>query len=147
MFRRLLAGLALLACLLTVASVANARSGVGTGKFTGSTEGDFDLSFTVAKKGKSIVKFKTAVVTYCRGGLGNSGPTVKGVSLPRIKVEGNGGFDQTFRSATDETETAIRVSGKIAGSRLKSGKLTYELTGDGTECVTDGPQALSAKRK
>lgn len=135
-------------CALTVPiSAVAADPDARPGTYSGQAQGHYKLSFTINSKTTSILKFRTAVVTYCVTGIGPSGPTVKSVTLPTIKLGRTGRFDKTFTTTKAGTKVVTRVRGDIDRGRLSAGKLTYELTGDGIECKTDGAQPLSAKRK
>lgn len=133
-------------CAVALTAPAGAADpGAKAGKYRGKTQGHYTLSFSVKPGSKSIAGFRTALVVYCVSGIAPAGPTVKSVTLPKIKLAPSGKFDRTFTTKTAGTKLVTRVRGNIDHGVLAGGRLTYVLTGDGIECKTDSPQPFSAR--
>jgi hypothetical protein len=127
--------------LLVVLSSLAFAAQPGSGKWAGELKTNgADLSFKVAKSGKSLKNFAvTLLPVYCTVG----GLTHRVYLMPSAKVQNNGSFKRTYKTKDHgQVDGKLKLSGKFKSSNKASGNLSYVRDG-----CSSGPVGWSAKRK
>jgi hypothetical protein len=133
--RRVKFAIAVSCAALAMCAIATAATAPKAGDWSGSTNTDSDISFTVAKKdGKLRVRDFTlkAFGFSCSGGGGGGETAATAEKAAKVK-DGEFQIDSPIVGGAGET---IHVEGKFASKNSASGKLRWKLHDDESDCTT-----------